>query len=95
MTLIPPSPTLRVYRRSECGLCDEARQQLQIVLEERAARGQPVPVVREIAIDGDAGLEAAHGARIPVFVLGDQEIALVTSARTIRTFLDRVLGQLV
>jgi hypothetical protein len=94
MTTSLSSATLRVYRRAECHLCDEARQLLQAVLEERALRGDPLPRVREIDITTEPGLEARYRDRVPVMAIGEHEVALVTSARQIRTFLDRVMGRL-
>ncbi len=88
-------PTLDFYRRDGCHLCDEARQALQSVMEERARRGQPNPRVRVINLAERPELEDRYGLRIPVIALGDTEIALVTSARAIAVFLDRVMGQLV
>jgi hypothetical protein len=94
MSLSSPTSTLNFYRRDGCELCDDARQALQIVLEERVRRGDPIPRVREINLSRQPELEADYGARLPVLVLGSDELALVTSARTIGLFLDRVLGRL-
>jgi hypothetical protein len=93
MALIPV-PTLEFYTRDGCELCDEARHALQAVMEDRARRGLPNPRVRTRNLSQQPELEADYGARIPVLVLGKDEIALVTSARSIAVFLDRVLGRL-
>jgi glutaredoxin len=87
-------PTLTVYRRSDCELCDDARDLLQAVLEDRVRHGQPIPLVRDVDIDTDAALEQRYGARVPVFVLGGAEADLVTTLRQVRTLLDRGMGQL-
>jgi hypothetical protein len=94
MTVSPVTPTLEFYRRDDCSLCDEARESLQVVLEDRARRGDPIPRVREVNLTQQPDLEEAYGARVPVLVIGEQELSLATSARSIGTFLDRVLGRL-
>jgi hypothetical protein len=94
MTVSSPTPTLEFYRRDECELCDEARESLQVVLEERVRRGDPIPRLREINLSRQPELEEAYGARVPVLAVGEQELSLATSARSIGTFLDRVLGRL-
>ena len=49
-----------MFSRRTCGLCDEARA---VVLAER----ERTPFeFREVWIDGDEELEAAHGLRVPV-----------------------------
>lgn len=94
MSLSSPTTTLNFYRRDGCHLCDEGRDALQLVLEERVKRGEPVPRVREINLSRQPELEADYGARVPVLAVGSQELALATSPRQISTFLDRVLGLL-
>jgi len=93
MTLTSPTTTITFYRRDDCSLCDEARVALQAVLEQRALRGDPGARVRVIDVDASTELEAIYGARVPVITVGEQELALATSARAIGTFLDRVLGR--
>ncbi len=88
-------PTLHFYTRDGCHLCDEARHALQAVMEERARRGQPNPRVRYVDVAAQPELEERYGTRIPVIAVGGDELALVTSTRSIAVFLDRVLGQLV
>ena len=94
MSLSSPTATLNFYRRDGCELCDEARDALQVVLEDRVRRGEPVPRVREINLSRQPELEADYGARVPVLAVGSQELALATSTRQISSFLDRVLGLL-
>lgn len=88
------SPTLDFYTRDGCHLCDDARDALQAVMEERARRGLPNPRVRYVNLTRQPELEVRYGARIPVLAVGDDEIALATSSRSIAAFLDRVIGQL-
>jgi hypothetical protein len=88
-------PTLDFYTRDGCHLCDEARQSLQVVMEERARRALPNPRVRTVNLTRQPELEERYGTRVPVLAVGEDELALATSARSIRNFLDRVLGQLV
>lgn len=87
MTSPGPLPTLRFYERAGCELCDEARADLQAVLEERVIRGLPLPRVRTIDVAAHPDAERAYGARIPVLVLYDQELSLAMGQRAIRRFL--------
>jgi glutaredoxin len=87
-------PVLTVYRREGCHLCDDARQILQDVLEQRARRGEPTPHVREVDIDADPAAHDRYFTRIPVFAVGTDEIDLVTTGTAVRRFLERTLPQL-
>jgi len=89
----PLRPLLSVYGRPGCHLCEEAEQVLQAALEDRVRRGEPVPRVRHVSIEGDADLESRYGALIPVVVVGTDQLDLVISERRLRAFLDRVLPQ--
>jgi hypothetical protein len=93
MTLSPTQPTLEFYRRDGCLPCDEARLALQTVLEDRVRRGDPVPRVRYRNVAESETLESAFGARVPVIAVGEDELALILSERSIALFLDRVLGR--
>ena len=62
----PSRPTLTVFRRTACELCDDAELLLQAVLEERVVRGDLIPQVRRVVIDGDPDLEARFGGIVPV-----------------------------
>ncbi len=53
----PSTPTLVLYQRDDCHLCDLA---LDVLAEVR------VPDFESVFIDGDEGLEARYGARVPV-----------------------------
>jgi hypothetical protein len=94
MSLSPTLPTLDFYTRDGCQLCDEARTDLQAVLEDRVRRGDPIARVREVHLSDQPEFESRYGALIPVLALGGQELTLVMSQRAIDRFLDRVLGRL-
>ena len=87
----PPLPDLVLYTRPGCDLCDEARDSIQSVLEDRASRGLPVPavVVRDLAEDPD--VEAQLRDRVPVVELGDRRLELAVSASRIRRLLADVI----
>jgi hypothetical protein len=76
-----------LYTRAGCEPCAEARETLQWVLEERAARGEVVPVVRELDIDTDPELRERYGAVVPVVAVAETELPLVMSGRQLRAFL--------
>lgn len=84
-------PTLTVYRRPDCHLCDDAEILLRDELAIRARAGQVTANVRQLDISGDPGLESRYGSRIPVFAVGDDELDLVTTPSQVRAFLDRTL----
>ena len=86
-----PLPVLVLYGRPECGLCDEARDLLRALLDERARRGLPIPAMTEIDIESDADLEHRYFATIPVVELGDRRLELATSAAKLRRLLSDVL----
>jgi hypothetical protein len=54
-------PTVRLYSRRTCGLCDRARA---VILAERE-RGTSF-LFDEVFVDDDPRLEGAYGARVPV-----------------------------
>jgi hypothetical protein len=88
-------PTLIVYRRPSCRLCDDAEVLLRDELALRARAGQVTASVRKVDITDDPGLESHYGRRIPVFAVGDDELQLVTSASQVREFLNRALPTVV
>jgi hypothetical protein len=94
MTHSPDVPTLILYARDGCHLCEEARADLQAALEERVIRGDPIARVRVVDIDADADLNARYSDVIPVMLLNGTEIPLVMGRRTIDRFLDKTLGRL-
>jgi hypothetical protein len=73
---------LTLFQRDDCPLCDEAHEQL---LAAGVADFDP------IWIDGDAGLEAFYGTRVPVLRREDSgaELAWPFDAARVREFLRR------
>ena len=62
----------------------------------RSSRSAPGPaarlaLVREVDIATDESLERRNLDRIPVLIVGDEELPLATSVRAMRTFLERTL----
>ena len=93
MTSSPLIPTLSFYVRDGCTLCDEARTELQAVLEERVLRGDPIASVRFVDVDTDWELKSRYGDLLPVIAMNGNELTLVMGRRVIERFLDRVLGR--
>jgi hypothetical protein len=87
----PPLPDLVLYTRPGCELCDEARDSIQSVLEDRASRGGALPRLVEIDVQADTHLEARFGNLVPVVELGDRRLELAVSAARIRRLLADVL----
>jgi hypothetical protein len=84
-------PTLTIYRRPGCHLCDDAELLLRDELAIRARAGlAPISVLR-VDISGDPDLQARYGRHIPVFAIGGAETELVTTQRQVRDFLERTL----
>lgn len=86
-----PLPDLILYGRPGCGLCDEARELLGALLDERGTADLPTPPLRYVDIESDPALEQAYFASIPVVELGDQRLETVTSAAKLRRLLADVL----
>jgi hypothetical protein len=84
-------PTVTVYRKQDCHLCDDAELLLRDELAVRARAGHPAVTVTRLDIAGDPALEERYGRRIPVFAIGEAEAELVTTASQVRDFLDRTL----
>jgi len=82
-----PLPDLVLYRRAECGLCDEARAMVDALLADRQAMGLPAPAVDERDIDTDDAWQRAFFATIPVVELGGARLETVTSLARLRRFL--------
>jgi hypothetical protein len=83
-----PLPDLILYTRAGCGLCDETREILQGLLEDRAARGQRIAHLRERDIAGDPAVENDLFDKIPVVELRGRRLELAISASRLRRFLD-------
>ena len=86
-----PLPDLILYGRPDCGLCDEARDLIRALLDERARAGRPTPTLTEIDIESDPDLERRLFATIPVLELGDRRLELATSAAKLRRLLSDAL----
>ena len=82
-----PLPDVVLYSRSGCGLCDETRQVLQGLLEERAAHGLAIAHFRERDIETDEALQREMFDRIPVVELRGRRLELAVSAAKLRRFL--------
>ena len=62
------TPTLTLYSRPGCHLCDDARAALERV------RARAPFTLREVNIETDDSLHRRYLERIPVVVLGDEEL---------------------
>ena len=80
-----------LYGKPGCHLCDDARDALRSVLAERATAGLANPGLREADILGDADLTERYRDWIPVLVLGERELRLVTQPARIRRLLADVI----
>jgi hypothetical protein len=87
-------PTLTFYARDGCHLCEEARADLQAVLEERVKRGEPIARVRVVDLDTQPHLRDRYNDLVPVLLLHGAELPLAMGRRTINRFLDQALGRL-
>ena len=66
---MPSRPTVRLYARPDCHLCDEAREGLEAMRAEGAEFE-----LEEIDIDSDDALLRRYLERIPVIAIGDEVI---------------------
>ena len=82
-----PLPSLVLYRRDGCHLCEEARGVLDALLAERAARGFPAPAIEERDIDASEELHRRYAFTIPVIAFDGRELELATSPAKLRRFL--------
>ena len=82
-----PLPDLVLYTRPGCALCDEARETLQALLEDRAARRQPLARLKVRDISSDPSLERELFDRIPVVELNGRRLELAISISRMRRFL--------
>ena len=62
------TPTLTLYSRPGCHLCDEARAALERV------RARAAFALHEVNIETDEELHGRYLERIPVVALGDEEL---------------------
>lgn len=82
-----PLPSLILYGRPGCHLCEDAHGVLEALLAERASSGHPVPVLEERSIEGDDDLLRRYALTIPVVTFGGRELELATTAAKLRRFL--------
>jgi hypothetical protein len=87
MPNVPPLPDLVLYARPGCSLCDEAREAIRLVGDDRRERGLPVPEVVEHNIEDDPELHRRYLERIPVVELGDQRVELIVTVGKLRRLL--------
>jgi glutaredoxin len=76
--MTPSPPTVRLYARPDCHLCDEARDGLEAMLADGAAFE-----LEEVDIDGDDRLLRRFLERIPVIELNGEivsELGLVADS---------------
>lgn len=79
---MPEAPSVVLYSRRSCGLCDEARHTIL------AERGRRAFEFQEVLIDGDDELERRHGLRVPVVeVNGVEAFEYVVDAARLRSLL--------
>ena len=86
-----PLPSLILYGRPGCHLCEDARVMLDDLLADRATRGLPVPSFEERSIDDDSALQQRYAFTIPVVTLGEHELELATTRAKLRRFLGEAL----
>ncbi|MFL5754830.1 MAG: glutaredoxin family protein [Chloroflexota bacterium] len=89
---MPAHPTVVLYSRPGCHLCDDARAALSALLADRRARGLGAPAVEERNIETDEGWERAFGTTIPVVEVGERRLELAVSPARLRRLLDETLG---
>ena len=66
---MPSRPTVKLYARPDCHLCDEARDGLEAMVAEGAGFE-----IEEVDIDSDDELHSRYLERIPVIAIGDEVI---------------------
>ena len=86
-----PLPDLILYGRPGCHLCDESRDLLYALLDERRRSDLSTPTLTEIDIETDPDLQRRYFTTIPVVELGDQRLELATSPAKLRRLLSDVL----
>jgi hypothetical protein len=82
-----PLPSLVLYTRVGCALCDETRATLRALLVQRRSAGLAAPPLEERDIDTDPALELAFFDRIPVVELGARRVELALGAAKLRRLL--------
>jgi hypothetical protein len=79
-----PLPDLVLYARPGCHLCDESRELVDAILEERRRAGLPTPTLIDRDIDTIAEWQRAYFTTIPVLEFGERRLELALSAGKIR-----------
>ena len=92
MPSVNPIPELVLYTRAGCGLCDEAREAIRLVVEDRQGRRLVIPSVVEVDITADPELERTMFDRIPIAQLGERRVELVVTVGKLRRLLNETLG---
>ncbi len=92
MPTVSPPPDLVLYARPGCSVCDEAREAIDLVVQDRRARGLTVPTVVEHDIEADDVLHRQLLERIPVVEIGNLRVELVVTVGKVRRLLNEVLG---
>jgi hypothetical protein len=92
MPAVTPPPDLVLYTRADCSLCDEAREAIRLVIQDRVTRGLAVPDLVERDIEADPDLHHRFLERIPVVELGTQRVELVVSVGKLRRLLNDAFG---
>jgi hypothetical protein len=82
-----PLPDLVLYGRPGCHLCDESRDLVTAILDERRGDGLRVPALVERDIETRPEWERAFLTTIPVLEIGDRQLDLALSAGKIRRLL--------
>ncbi|OGO50861.1 MAG: hypothetical protein A2Z32_14075, partial [Chloroflexi bacterium RBG_16_69_14] len=78
---------LVLYGRPGCHLCEESRDLVTAILDERRGDGLPVPTLVERDIETRPEWERAFLTTIPVLEIGDRQLDLALSAGKIRRLL--------
>jgi hypothetical protein len=73
-------------------LCDEAREAIRLVVEDRRGRGLAAPNVVELNIEEDDALHRSLLERIPVVEIGNQRVELIVTVGKVRRLLNEALG---
>jgi hypothetical protein len=89
---VPPLPDLVLYTRPGCHLCDEAREAIRLVIDDRRSRDLPSPNVVERDIEAEPELHRRFLERIPVLELGDRRVELIVTVGKVRRLLAEVIG---
>jgi len=66
MTCVVPNVTVRMYSRSTCHLCDDARTEILAAIGSLEPSAAARIAFDERMIDGDEHLEREYGLRVPV-----------------------------